>query len=279
MIKEEKYTGERLETHICNDSALEHLHRYAFTFPFIKGLVVLDIASGEGYGSSLMADHAASVTGMDIDKPSVEAAEKKYRKNNLHYKLGDATKIPLQTHSIDVVVSFETIEHHDKHHEMLREIKRVLKPDGILIISTPEKKAYSDDRNYQNPYHVKEFYLQEFKDFIKQYFNHVITSYQESGRFSILVPEELSLNASQFFEVDYNKVFSENSIKPKYILSVASDAAIHNDLGLSIANMGDKIDVQTIAAARQGGIDFVKNSFAYKVGNFVTAPLRFLRSK
>ena len=77
-------------------------------------------------------------------------------------------KIPLDDDSVDLVISFETIEHHDKHHEMMAEIRRVLAPEGILMLSSPDKKYYSDIPKFQNSYHIKELYFEEFKDLVAQ---------------------------------------------------------------------------------------------------------------
>ncbi|MGB7416076.1 MAG: class I SAM-dependent methyltransferase, partial [Thermosynechococcaceae cyanobacterium] len=126
------WKGERLETHIYNEVAVEHLHRYAITMELVKGKKVLDLASGEGYGSSLMAQVASHVTGVDISQEALDHARKKYLKSNLLFLQGSADNIPVESNTIDIVVSFETIEHHDKHEEMLLEIKRILKSDGLL---------------------------------------------------------------------------------------------------------------------------------------------------
>ncbi len=134
-----KWTGERLETFVLNETTVEHLHRYGIVMPFIEDKTVLDIACGEGYGSKLLSSKALKVIGVDIDLETIEKASKKYGSSNLTFIQGSADKIPVKDGSIDTVVSFETIEHHDKHNEMMNEIKRVLKPGGILIISSPEK--------------------------------------------------------------------------------------------------------------------------------------------
>ena len=75
--------------------------------------------------------------------------------------------------SVDLVVSFETIEHHDRHLEMVKEIRRILRPDGVLIISSPDKHEYSDVPGFKNEYHVKELYLSEFTDLLASHFTHV----------------------------------------------------------------------------------------------------------
>src|SRR5208282_3283705 len=134
-----------------------------------------DIASGEGYGSALLAKSAASVVGVDISTEAVAHATTKYQADNLEFRLGSCAAIPLADQSVDIVVSFETIEHHVEHDAMMREIKRVLVPGGLLIISSPDKLEYSDKPGYANPYHVKELYRGEFTSLLDAYFkNHRI---------------------------------------------------------------------------------------------------------
>jgi len=151
----------------------EHLHRYALSLQFVSGKSVLDIASGEGYGAALLATRASFVTGVDIDPAAVLSARQTYRNPNLSFAAGACDAIPLPDASVDAITSFETIEHHDKHEEMLREFKRVLKPGGVLIISSPNKLTYSDEPGYHNPFHVKELYYEQFDSLLKNYFKSV----------------------------------------------------------------------------------------------------------
>jgi SAM-dependent methyltransferase len=72
-----------------------------------------------------------------------------------------------------VVTSFETIEHHDRHEEMIGEIKRVLRPGGLLILSSPNRAVYSDEPGYANPFHVKELYFDELEELLSRHFRHV----------------------------------------------------------------------------------------------------------
>src|SRR5687768_2473380 len=122
------FTGERYVPEIRGDIALEHLHRYLLAKQLVAGKTVLDIASGEGYGSSILAESAFKVAGVDISREAVSHAQAKYRAENLEFLLGSCSVIPLSDASVDVVVSFETIEHHDEHELMIKEIKRVLRP-------------------------------------------------------------------------------------------------------------------------------------------------------
>ena len=133
------FTGERYVPSEKGQIEAEHLHRYYAARQLAKGRVVLDIASGEGYGSALIAEVAESVTGVDIDKEVVKHANNKYRRKNLEFRQGSCENIPIADAVIDLVISFETIEHHDQHNEMMQEIVRVLKPNGVLLISSPNK--------------------------------------------------------------------------------------------------------------------------------------------
>jgi 2-polyprenyl-3-methyl-5-hydroxy-6-metoxy-1,4-benzoquinol methylase len=168
-----EYTGERYMPCVTGQFKYEHLHRYALALPFVTGKSVLDIASGEGYGSALLAQAARSVTGVDIDAQTVEHARAQYAQHaNLQFREGTCAAIPLPDQSVDVVVSFETLEHHDQHEEMMAEVKRVLTPGGVLLISSPNRLVYSDLPQVKNPYHVKELYFDEFDELLRRYFRH-----------------------------------------------------------------------------------------------------------
>src|SRR5690349_17710502 len=119
-----EWNGERLETFVYNEATIEHLHRYAMALELAKDKTVLDIACGEGYGSSFLADVARSVTGIDIDEPTVKKAKDKYRKTNLIFKTGDIAHLQEASESFDLVLSFETLEHVKEQDAMLAEIKR-----------------------------------------------------------------------------------------------------------------------------------------------------------
>lgn len=165
-------TGERFIPEFEGDIVAEHYHRYLLARELVAGKTVLDVACGEGYGSHLLAAAAEHVTGVDIDADAVTHACQSYSRDNLEYRQGDCTAIPLADASVDVVVSFETIEHHDCHRAMIKDIRRVLRPGGLLIISSPDKREYSDVPGYDNPYHVRELYRDEFVALLEQHFKH-----------------------------------------------------------------------------------------------------------
>jgi O-antigen biosynthesis protein len=183
------FTGERFHPDRSGEMWFEHWHRYHAIAPLVSGRRVLDIASGEGYGSAHLASYAALVTGVDISADAIEHARTTYASTaNLNFVVGSCTLIPLDDASIDVVVSFETLEHITEHEKFMREIKRVLAPNGLLIISTPNKAEYSDARGYQNEYHVKELYLNEFEALLAPYFAHKKMLGQRNGFHSLIQP-------------------------------------------------------------------------------------------
>ncbi|GLQ95661.1 methyltransferase domain-containing protein [Dyella mobilis] len=169
-----KFTGERYVPTEAGEIRHEHLHRYAWCAPLVEGKDVLDIACGEGYGSAMLARSARKVTGMDISDEAVQHAQAEYRDvPHLEYRRGDAAEIPLPDDSVDVVVSFETIEHHDRHSEMIAEIRRVLRPDGVLIISSPNRVVYTELAGHHNEFHIKELDFGEFNAVLKERFDRV----------------------------------------------------------------------------------------------------------
>ena len=221
-----EWTGERYLPRIGGGIELEHRHRYAVACQLAAGKRVLDIASGEGYGSNTLAEVAGHVTGVDISQEAVTFARSKYRRPNLEFKVGSCAQIPLDDHSVDVVVSFETIEHHTQHHEMMREIKRVLAPGGILIISSPDKLEYSDRTGYNNPFHVQELYRDEFTGLLNQYFQSHFLMGQRVIYGSAIISEGVS---SQFLSAasteDQAKLVPDLQ-HAVYLLAVASDSTL-----------------------------------------------------
>lgn len=269
-----KSTGERLEFYDFSDVTVEHLHRYAIANDFVSGKVVLDIASGEGYGSYILSKNALEVIGVDIDIDSVENAKEKYLKKNLKFVVGSADNIPVESDSIDVVVSFETIEHHDKHEEMFLEIKRVLKQDGILIMSSPDKKYYSEIPQFKNKFHVKELYFHEFELLTKKYFN--------SARFYVQKAYNMNSIVSNLCDFNNMILYSGNhyEIKVKenthlYILTIASDSNF-KDLPTSIFN-GIEISNIKIKEHIIANSNKIKLTNSYRLGNLIIKPFFLLK--
>lgn len=262
------WTGERLETFVNNKNTVDHLHRYAIAKQYTLDKVVLDIACGEGYGTNLMSENAKFVYGVDIDSETITNAQIKYVKSNLSFQTGSADNIPIQDASIDVVVSYETIEHHDKHDEMMLEIRRVLKPNGVLIISTPDKLFYTDKRNYINEFHVKELYKNEFFDLIGTKFTNIqILNQMFVNGNSIVYPD--ANNNLDVYNGDYSNV-KQHEVNPLYLIIIASDSSLSKQW-VSV------FDGSKVFNANNDRIEQIYKSKSYIIGNFILKPFIVLR--
>ena len=164
------FTGERFLPECAGEMVYEHWHRYLIAQQYVRGLRVLDVASGEGYGSHLLARDAAAVIGVDLSADAVLHATSRYPAANLKYVAASCIQIPQPDASFDVIVSFETIEHIMEHEAFLREVDRLLAPGGMFIISSPNRVEYSDRTGYKNEFHVKELDRAELKTLLDPFF-------------------------------------------------------------------------------------------------------------
>src|SRR5258706_392578 len=202
--------------------ALEHWHRYLFAARYTSRKIVLDLACGDGYGSDYLAANASHVYGIDISGPTIALAKDKYNRANLQFLVGSCTDIPLADKTVDVVVSFETIEHHDQHSKMMMEFKRVLKPVGMLIISTPDKSQYSEMLGIRNPHHVKELLREEFQSLLAEQFGHVRLLGQRVVFGSVIVPP-LGKSPVNRYVMSSGDVPQDAGLEPVYWIALASD--------------------------------------------------------
>jgi len=216
------WTGERFIPGMQGVIEAEHLHRYLIAAELVRGLDVLDVASGEGYGSFLLSHVAKTVVGVDIADIAVNNARQKYVQDNLKFVCASCIDMPLDDASVDLVVSFETIEHHDQHEAMLAEIKRVLRPGGILLISSPNRPEYDKTLSEPNIYHVKELDLNEFSSLLKCYFQHQAIYAQRVLAGSTVVPLSNKEEGYSHFMLEMEKPINTLT-HPIYFVAVASD--------------------------------------------------------
>lgn len=223
MNKPIDWTGERFLPTVGGDIALEHLHRYALAQSLATGKRVLDIACGEGYGSNILAEVATSVLGVDIDASTVAHAEGTYKRANLAFRQGSCTSLDLPDSKFDLVVSFETLEHHAEHDAMLSELRRVLAPNGVLIVSTPDRQHYSDALNFSNPHHVRELYTSEFYQLIRQHFRFSKFLGQRIAYGSIIAPVDQAVAFMSFSGTD-SYISTQAGLKAAlYQIAIASE--------------------------------------------------------
>ena len=168
-----EWTGERIVPWAPDAQVIyEHYHRYLWARPLVTGRRVLDLGSGEGFGAALLAETAAAVTGVDVDERTVAHARANYAAPE--FVAGSATDLSaFADGAFDAVVAFEMIEHVAEHEQVLAEIARVLGDGGLLIMSTPERGAYSDEREFVNPFHARELSQDEFAALLRSRFAHI----------------------------------------------------------------------------------------------------------
>jgi ubiquinone/menaquinone biosynthesis C-methylase UbiE len=227
MSQDLEFTGERFVPGTAGEIWHEHWHRYHFAAPLVAGLDVLDVACGEGYGSALLASSAAKVIGADIAPTAVEHARERYaRVANLEFRQADCAALPFAAASFDAVVTFETIEHIEAQEAFLDEIRRVLRPDGLLILSCPNKAEYSDRRGFTNEFHVRELYRPELERLVTSRFVHALWYGQRQSFYSVVWPEK-GESKGEIFEVSETAAnsVSPGHARPLYFIVIASGSA------------------------------------------------------
>ncbi|MGB4263950.1 MAG: methyltransferase domain-containing protein, partial [Bacteroidales bacterium] len=168
--------------------------------------------------------------------------------------------------TIDVVVSFETIEHTTMHDEMMLEIKRVLKPDGLLIMSSPDKYNYSEKRGFRNKFHVKELYLEEFENLIKKYFKYDKMLFQRYFHGSMMFPME-NIKIITEFRGNFNKIDELD-----FFDSMIFNIVFASDNEIAVSKKASVFDATNYVTE-------VFNSKTYKLANIIAKPFRFLMKK
>ena len=156
------------------DNPSDHVARYVYASKFAKDKFVLDFGCGHGYGTNYLAQVAKKIIGVDLNSNYIRYAKKRYQSRNLQYYISNQKETNLQKSSFDLIVCYEVIEHVENIHQVLQTIKSLLKPDGIFIVSTPNKKLSPQIHGKPvNPFHIKEHTKDEFQTLLLQYFNNV----------------------------------------------------------------------------------------------------------
>ncbi len=152
----------------------EHFHRYLWAERLVGGRRVLDLGSGEGFGAAILARSAEHVVGVDVDERTVEHSRLNYSGPSLEFELGTALDLTAyEDGAFDAVVAFEMIEHVSEQELVLAEIARVLGEDGILIMSTPDRRMYAQSKAEPNPFHERELATDEFLELLGTHFTHL----------------------------------------------------------------------------------------------------------
>lgn len=150
---------------------LVHIATYEFALKYVKGKRVLDYGSGSGYGSKILSSMADHVIGVDISKEAVDYANNKHTSNNLIFKHVSE----ISNEKFDIITSFQVIEHVSNDFEYIKKLSSLLKTDGYILISTPDKKdrLFNYIQNPWNIYHLKEYSKISLNNLLIKYFNKV----------------------------------------------------------------------------------------------------------
>jgi O-antigen biosynthesis protein len=212
-----EFTGERVVPGKTPQTIYdEHIYRYIFAASLAENKVVLDVACGTGYGGGYMVEKgAAEVVGVDISMLAVDYAQERLGRNNkASFICADAIRLPFVDNAFDIVVSFETIEHIRQYRKFLTECRRVLKENGLLICSTPNRKIFSPSLAKPiNTFHVKEFWPEEFYHLLRRYFADT-TLY---GQCDVKLADN-SVDRTNYYVHDFN---DDELISSAYIIAVA----------------------------------------------------------
>jgi 2-polyprenyl-3-methyl-5-hydroxy-6-metoxy-1,4-benzoquinol methylase len=261
QLKENKYTvslidwtGERfIPGYGGTQIRYEHMHRYAIAYELCKGKRTLDYGCGEGYGTAILAKNASSVVGVDVDPEAIEHSKDLYADfSNASFHFLESSLLPFPDGHFEFITCFEVIEHVTNQEEILSELSRVLSPTGTLLISTPNKAEYSDLNNFKNEYHVKEFYIDEFRTFLNNRFEQVsflgqrlvatslVFNIDEDDR-QIEITHEVRL-------ADKPETSSKTVFEPVYVIAVCGHTTSGSIKGSTFITPDDALSKEQLSA-------------------------------
>lgn len=273
------FTGERFTSAIEGQIEFEHIHRYLMARDLCRGKDVADIASGEGYGAALLSQVAKSVIGVEIDHGSVAHATQSYPYPNLKFVQGDARKLPIPSASIDIVVSFETLEHFFEHDEFLSEVVRILRPDGSLLISTPDRDVYSPSGRPANPFHVHELSRPEFLELLDRHFSEVKVFRQRPLLGSVIAAEQSRGANLITYEKRGDDHLEQSSGVPRALYSIiyaGKSSLLQSEVASSIYIDTDRVDLPALQVAEaRAEAAAARAEVAVARGETVTAQLQY----
>ncbi|HVR05897.1 MAG TPA: methyltransferase domain-containing protein [Solirubrobacteraceae bacterium] len=210
----------------------EHTARYRWLAPAANGRDVLDAACGMAYGTSVLRRAGARrAVGVDISAKTIAEASLLLDEEQIELLQGDVQHLPFADASFDLVACFETIEHVDDPGHTLDELRRVLRPDGLLAVSSPNRGVY----NPGNPFHVAELTPPELREALGQRFGNVAMFAQQAWLASALLrSEELRESSAEQLGAQFGSVARLASEREYYTVGLASDAPLPELAGVTL---------------------------------------------
>jgi len=222
---------ERFEDIGSNDQiSVEHRHRYQIASQFVgPDSRVLDLGCGLGYGSRYLC-RGVSYLGIDISEDAISYCRQVSDVKNVTFEQFNATSIPLPDSSFDVITAFEMLEHVPDPSTVVKEARRLLKPDGLFLSSTPDRDTYNSLLTEPNLFHVSEMSLAEYVSCLEDHFkfNKIM------GQFFLQSSFALELGASIPNTWEDLSESERNPLLPIYLIGVSSSQPINIRIGSTI---------------------------------------------
>jgi SAM-dependent methyltransferase len=158
----------------------EHQARWLYAQKYVTNKSVIDCACGVGDGTYIFANAGARhIYAFDLSTEAVNATKTRCATlSNVTATQSSGLSLPLESSSVEVFISFETIEHIEDDRGFLNEVVRLLKPGGTFLCSTPNRtitmpgKVLADKP--WNPFHVREYNAEEFKSLLNEKFTDIV---------------------------------------------------------------------------------------------------------
>ena len=169
-----------------SEAIYERLVGYGFARRYVSGKTVANVCWEEvGHGSRLLAGTAGSIAGITRSAEAMEVASAAYSAPNLSYERIDFPKLPYPEEHFDVVVALGVIENLNQPGDLVREARRVLKRDGLLVVSVPDKTGHIKSNSRYRP----GMYASEFQELLEGHFEHVRTYRQGAVAGGAIFPD------------------------------------------------------------------------------------------
>jgi 2-polyprenyl-3-methyl-5-hydroxy-6-metoxy-1,4-benzoquinol methylase len=218
-IKNSIATSERLNSTLYANSIedytlfLKHLYAYELATKYIKkNDNVLEIGCGTGYGTNFLSKTGAFIHAIDIDQETILSCAEQYKSDNIKFDVYNGTNIDLPDKSFDVIISFQVIEHVTQEQIFLKNIQRLLKPEGLFFITTPNREyRLATNQKPWNPFHLREYDKESLSSLIKQVYPNA-TVLSITGKKELVTIEKERVRIAR---ADYNPKEIKYVPKPK----------------------------------------------------------------
>lgn len=208
---------------------------YRFAKRYVAGKSVINVGSeGVVYGTQLLSETAKCVVGLTDSSEALRLATTVHSAPNTSYREADLPELPYPEDSFDAAIAIAVVENLERPEDFVAELKRVLRQDGILIISTPDKQAYSNDRNYRDLIHRRGMYIPMFREMLEQHFGHVSLYRQGAVAGGLIFPFTNELVAASVESMQSSSTRTTFGTKPPithFVVAVCSDSEVPQEDG------------------------------------------------